>query len=139
MGDPGVPRHFAGQGMSCAFLPSCFSPAARQTRTPWGHYSTPCDFGLIWGVGSGFSTEKHKFIRKVARWLPRPGQIGAFEAVVWVRGRCLGGAASFLDNGGRTSKVAIQEQKYYALFGPPGGTENGKKWGKARDGSLEHD
>ena len=53
--------------------------------------------------------ERHEHAHKVPRWLLRPGRMGAFEAGVWVRGRCLGGAASFLDKGGRAFIVAIQE------------------------------
>ena len=139
MGDPGVPRRFAGQGKLCARLPSCFSPGARQTRTPWGHYSTPhailASFG---GSEVGVSTEKHELVQKVARWLPQACRIGAVEAVVWVRGRCLGGTASFLDKDGCAFIVAIQEQKYYVLFGPSKRTEIGKKWGIRLGGSLEH-
>ena len=57
---------------------------------------------------------------------------------MWVRGRRVGGAKSFLDKGGRTSIVVIQEQKYYALLGPPKRTGNEKKWGIRPGGSLEH-
>ena len=78
-------------------------------------------FGLILasfgGSEVGFSTEKHKLVRKVARWLPRACRIGAVEAVEWVRGRCFGGAASFIDKVGCALIVAIQEQKHHALFG----------------------
>ena len=81
----------------CAFA-VVFQPGGTPNTHAMGPLQHPtCDFGLIWGVGSGFSTKKHKPIRKVARWLPRACRIGAAEAVEWVRGRCLGGAASFLD------------------------------------------
>ena len=94
--------------------------------------------GLIWGSEVVFVAETHKLVRKVARRLPQACRIGAVEAVVWVRGRRVGGAKSFLDKGGPTSIVAIQEQKYYALLGPPKRTGNEKKWGIRPGGSLEH-
>ena len=82
----------------CAFA-VVFRPGARQTRTPMGPLATAPQhvyFGLIWGSEVVFTAERGELNGKVVQWLPRACRVGAVEAVEWVRGRCVGGAASFL-------------------------------------------
>ena len=60
-------------------------------------HSTPtCVFWPDLGSEVVFTAERGELNGKVVQWLPRACRVGAVEAVEWVRGRCVGGAASFL-------------------------------------------
>ena len=70
---------------------------------------------LIWGSEVVFTAERGELNGKVVQWLPRACRVGAVEAVEWVRGRCVGGVASFLVLLNKKNKDFIEANAPYSL------------------------
>ena len=62
-----------------------------------------------------FTAERGELNGKVVQWLPRACRVGAVEAVEWVRGRCVGGAASFLVLLNKKNKDFIEANAPYSF------------------------